>query len=110
MSPEAEYLRLLLVLTVLYNSSAQRHNPLLDDPLAVPRHHDKTSIEESSPLSRLRQSSSLSLLDDPLLDAVTSLGRQSLLDELLSAGFYQLICVFIDITMSRSELPEAWLL
>ena len=88
MSPEAEYLRSFLILAVLYIASAQRHNPLLDDPLAAPRLHDKTSIEDSSQLSRLRQSSSISLLDDPLLDAVTSLGRQSLLDELLSEGSF----------------------
>ena len=89
MSPVAEYLILFLFLASLYNTASQRHNPLLDDPLAAPRLLDKTPIEDSSSLSRqssrLRQSS-LTLLDDPLLDAVTSLSRQSLLDELLSAG------------------------
>ena len=91
MSPEAEYLKLFLFLAALYNTAAQRHNPLLDDPLTAPR-----PIEDSSPLSRqtsrLRQSP-LSLLDDPLLDTVTSLGRQSLLDELLSAGLH-IILIF----------------
>ena len=92
MSPEAEYLRLFLSLTTLFVSAAQRHNPLLDDPLAAaPRFRDKTPIEDSGPSSRqssrLRQSS-LTLLDDPLLDTVTSLSRQSLLDELLSAGYF----------------------
>lgn len=94
MSPEAEYLRLFLSLATVFISSAQRHNPLLDDPLASPRFRDKTLIEDSGPSSRqssrLRQSS-LTLLDDPLLDAVTSLSRQSLLDELLSAGYFTII-------------------
>ena len=91
MSPEAEYFRLFLSLTTLFVSAAQRHNPLLDDPLAAARFRDKTPIEDSGPSSRqssrLRQSS-LTLLDDPLLDTVTSLSRQSLLDELLSAGYF----------------------
>ena len=89
MSPEAEYLRLFISLATVFISAAQRHNPLLDDPLTSPRLRDITPIEDSGPSSRqssrLRQSS-LTLLDDPLLDAVTSLSRQSLLDELLSAG------------------------
>lgn len=82
MSPEVEYLQLFISLAVVCSSAAQRHNPLLDDSLL----RDKSPADDLFPSSRIRQSSSLSLLDDPLLDAVTSLGRQSLLDELLSAG------------------------